>query len=109
MIAINPGSRDHQLTIEKPTSTADSMGGRSKTWTKVCDAWGKFKRPRINTALVQGGAAAVVTQEIILPMCEAYPGYRVICSGHVYKVIGVSSNDRRYVTLLCEEVEHHAG
>lgn len=105
---MNPGAREYQLTLKKPVSTADAMGGRAKTWTKVCDAWGKFKRPRTHTALVQGGVAAVVTQEIIIPTCEAYPGYRVECGGHTYAVVGVAPEDRRYITLICEEVEHHA-
>ena len=27
----------------------------------------------------------------------------------LFGVLGVSADDRRYVTLVCEEVEHHAG
>lgn len=106
---MNPGLRDRKIVIERPVSTHDYQGGRAKKWSIVCTAWGGFKRPRANTAVVQGGVAAVVTQEIVIPACDVCPGYRVVCGRRIYRVLGVSADDRRYVTLVCEEVEHHAG
>lgn len=106
---MNPGRRDRKITIERPVSTQDDQGGRTKTWRTVCTAWGEFIRPRVNTAVVQGGVAAVVTQEIVIPACDVRPGYRVVYGERIYRVLGVSADDRRYVTLVCEEVEHHAG
>ncbi|MBR4401030.1 MAG: head-tail adaptor protein [Synergistes sp.] len=106
---MNPGLRDKIIAIERPLSTPDAQGGRGKAWQTVCTAWGEFKRPRINTAVVQGGAAAVITQEIVVPVCDVRPGYRVVYGTKIYRVLGVSSDDRRYVTLVCEEVKHHEG
>ena len=107
---MNPAKRDHKITIENPVSASDEMGGRSKTWATVCVAWVEFKKPRTQTGLVQGGVAAVVTQEMTMPYNDAVVvGCRVSYGNRQFDVIGVGNNDRRYMTLICEEVVRHAG
>lgn len=107
---MNPGKRDHKITIERPASTPDGMGGRSKTWEIVCTAWAEFGKPRTQTASVQGGVAAVVTQEITIPRNDNVTiGHTVRDGVRSYKIIGLGTNDRRYTTLICEEVIRHAG
>ena len=58
---MNPAKRDRKINIERPVTAPDGMGGRSKTWEVLCTAWAEFKKPRAQTAMVQGGVAAVVT------------------------------------------------
>ena len=106
---MNPGKRDHKVIIERPVSIPDGMGGRSKTWEKVCEAWAEFKKPRAQTAIVQGGVAAVVTQEITIHRNDAVTlGCMVSDGKHSYKVIGIS-DDRRYMSLICEELARYEG
>lgn len=107
---MNPGKRDCKITIERPVSTPDNIGGRSKTWESVCTEWAEFKKPRTQTAVVQGGVAAVITQEITIPRNDDVTiGCLVRDGKRSYKIIGVSIEDRRYMTLICEEVVRHAG
>lgn len=107
---MNPGKLNRRITIERPFSTPDGGGGRAKTWSPICEAWAEFKKPRAQTAIVQGGVAAVVTQEITIRICDGItPGCRVVDGERIYRVIGIGANDRRYMTLICEEVMRHAG
>ena len=107
---MNPAKRDRKINIERPVTAPDGMGGRSKTWEVVCSVWAEFKKPRTQTAMVQGGVAAVVTQEMTIPRNdEIAVGCRVREGTREFKIIGVGYNDRRYMTLVCEEVVRYAG
>ena len=107
---MDPARRDRRVTIERPVAAPDEMGGRSKTWETVCNAWVEFKKPRTQTGLVQGGVAAVVTQEMTTPYNDdIVVGCRVSYGKRQFNVIGVGSSDRRYMTLICEEVVRNAG
>ena len=109
-VGLDPGRRDTKMTIQAPVSTGDGMGGRSKTWTTLCVAWAEFKKPRAHTALVQGGVAMVASQEIVVPTVSGVTaGCRVVAGNRVYKVVAPGMTNGRYMSLLCEEVEHHAG
>ena len=107
---MNPAIRDRRVTIERPVAASDEMGGRSKKWNTVCAAWEEFKKPRTQTGLVQGGVATVVTQEMTTPYNDdIVVGCRVNYAKRQFNVIGVGGSDRRYMTLICEEVVRHAG
>lgn len=103
---MNPGLLDRKITIERPVSTPDGMGGRSTAWETLCTTWALFKPPKMRQEVVQGGIASVVTHEITIRFCSGItPGCRVVEGDRTYGVIGVGVIDRRYMTLTCKEVE----
>lgn len=103
---MNPGSLDRKITIERAVTTPDAMGGRSTAWAALCTAWALFKPPKMRQEIIQGGIASIVTHEITIRSCNGVtPGCRVVEGERIYDVIGVGVIDRRYMTLICKEVD----
>ena len=104
------GRRNVKIIIQTPTSTPDGMGGRSKTWSDLCAVWGEVRRPRVHTAVVQGGVAMVTSQEVIIPTTGGInAGCRAVINGQNYEIVGVAVTADRYMSLILKEVEHYAG
>lgn len=103
---MNPGKLNKKITIERPVSIANGQGGRVKTWEPVCETWASFKAPKLQVDIVQGGLASVIMHEITIRACDGVsPGCRVVEGDGTYRVTGIWIRDKRYMALICKEVD----
>lgn len=103
---MNPGRLNIKVLIERREIIQDEV-----QWLPVYTVWAWVKKSSAVFDMAQGGAAAIITHEIVIrKRDDISPGYRITAGNVVYEVEGQLFTDAGYMTLLCVEVDrYHEG
>lgn len=103
---MNAGDLTKRVSIYKPQTISDNMGGRSQTWVEHCKAWAQFKRPRFVSTIVQGAPATEITQGILIrEVVGICRGWQVRYKGRIFEIVHVDESVLFEQMLTTREVE----
>jgi head-tail adaptor len=91
------GERRHKATLQRATSTTDSMGGRTQTWTAY-DSWSV----KVTTVPFAVSDSQATSQYLLegLYRDDVLVGDRVLVKGLKLKVILLDNSELRNKTLV---------
>lgn len=104
---LDPGKLRHRIVIEQRTSTQDTFGDITESWSTFATVWAAIEplsvRDFIASAQVQAGVTARVT---IRALTGLLPSMRINYRSKIYNIAGIlpdKDSGLEYVTLAVSE------
>ena len=98
---MNPGELRERITISRPKTSDDEIGGSARTLEKLCDCWAKVTATRSRSGIIPGRDLEIRTHEdsIRLGTIEPENGDVITWRGKTLTVRAVRPD---YVRAVCE-------
>lgn len=100
------GALRHAITIEVLTSSADEMGGQTRTWATHVSTWAEVAPARSNERFFGEQIEAVITHRITMRyQAGITTQMRVLFGARYFQIKGIVNRDERSIMLdlMCEE------
>lgn len=99
------GNLKYRITIQKPTTTSDGQGGRTKSFTDWKTVWADIKPPRASSGVFQGDIVSKLTIEILIrKVSDNLVGAKVIYGTKSYMVTDAYDDRFGGTVLLTQEI-----
>lgn len=70
---MNPGELRERITISRPKTGGDGMGGETRTLEKLCDCWAKVTATRSRSGIISGRDLELRTHEVTIRLGRVEP------------------------------------
>ena len=100
------GRMRHRVTIQSPTATADSGGGRSIAWGTLKEVFADIQPQSGRFVFQHGQEKEKVTHKLIMRYrADIGTNYRIKFGTRIFNIHSILNEDerKRFLTLLCEE------
>jgi SPP1 family predicted phage head-tail adaptor len=90
-----------RVTVQRRSTTLDSLGGQATTWTDVCTLWAEIT-PTGGKELQTGGAIRAESMFTITTRYYAgiVPKMRILFEGQPYNILNVNDTESRHRELV---------
>ena len=98
---MNPGELRERITISRPKTSDDGIGGSARTFEKFCDCWAKVTATRSRSGIISGRDLELRTHEVTIRLGKIEPenGDVVTWRGKTLTVRAVRPD---YARAVCE-------
>ena len=100
------GDLRHRITIQKPTKTADGMGGFTETWADHATVWAAVWPLKGQTLLDAKKLETVISHRIVTRYISGvYPYWRISYDSRTFTIDSIVNPDERnrWLEFLCYE------
>lgn len=96
----------HKVTLQSPTATADTGGGRSVAWGTLKEVYADIQPQQGRYQFQHGQEKEKVTHRIIMRYrADIGTNYRIKFGSRIFNIHSITNADERnrWLTLMCEE------
>lgn len=97
------GALSARVRLERPTRTADDLGGAAISWTDEGEVWAHVEVPSAASAERFDTDVSTASLRLTIRKRTIRAGWRVIWGARVLRVVGVRDDGAERITLSCEE------
>lgn len=102
--AIVIGAMRARVRLERPTRTADDLGGASLAWANEGDVWAAIEAAGAGGAAAFDAAPSISAYRLTINRRDGVrAGWRVVWGGRVLRIVGVRDEGAPRIILNCEE------
>ncbi len=106
MTAVASGALRHRVTIQRPSTTKDRLGGPTRTWIPVATLWADIQPLSGREAVIANRLSAQITHQITVRYQPVFDNpqqvsqMRVLYRSRIFNIHSALNDDEQRVALI---------
>jgi len=112
MAGLRAGRLNRLVSVQSRSTTKDSLGGQSTTWTEVKQVWAEITTLTVGARMAAAALQTEITHQITVrydadlwdsPRTAAT--YRIVYNGRYFDIQGIDNQDERNREIVLNAIE----